>query len=143
MTTRVFDLLDRKIAITSITSHVDSSLFHRILMVPTMHRNQFGVLVKCLKANNVRLIERTEDGKTGREFVHFILEPAKENCTVILAGSNFMSILSDGSLARKPGQEIELVLVRCQRNAIPTYIILSLLEMENFEGVNADSIVKE
>ena len=78
----------------------------------------------------------------GREFVHFISEAVKEECAVILASSNFMLILSDGSQERKTGKEKELALVRCKRNGIPTYIVLSLLEMENFGGVNADSIVK-
>ena len=30
-----------------------------------------------------------------------------------------MSILSDGSQARKTGKEKELVLIRCERNGIP------------------------
>ena len=111
-------------------------------MVPMMPQTYYGGLVKCLKANNVRLIERTEDVRMGREFVHFISEVVKENCAVILASSNFISILCDGSQARKTGREKEIMLVRCDRNGIPTYIVPSLLEMENFGGVNADSIVK-
>ncbi len=52
-----------------------------------------------------------------------------------------LSILSDGSQARKTGKEKGLVLIRCERNGIPTYIVLSLLEMQKFGGGNADSII--
>lgn len=111
-------------------------------MQPTMPRSHFSVLVKCLKENNVRLIERQENGKTGREFVHCISQAVQEKCAIILASSEFMSILSDGSQARKTGKEKELVLVRCERNGIPTYMVLSLLEMQEFGGVGADAIVR-
>ena len=113
---------------------------YEMAMTPTMPQSHFSVLVKCLKENNVRLIERTEDGRTGREFVHCIAEAVKEKCAVILASSNFMSILSDGSQARKTGKEKELVLIRCERNGIPTYMVVSLLEMQKFGGGNADAI---
>ncbi len=58
---------------------------YEMAMEPTMPQSHFSVLVKCLKANNVRLIERKEDGRTGREFVHCISEAVHEKCAVILA----------------------------------------------------------
>ncbi len=61
---------------------------------------------------------------------------------MILGSTHFMSLLSDGSQARKTGKEKELVLIRCERNGIPTYIVLSLLEMQQFGGTNADAIKK-
>lgn len=109
-------------------------------MTPTMPQSHFSVLVKCLKENNVRLIERKEDGRTGREFVHCIAQAVQEKCAVVLASSDFMSILSDGSQARKTGKEKELVLIRCEKNGIPTYMVVSLLEMQRFGGVGADAI---
>ena len=53
-----------------------------------------------------------------------------------------MSILSDRSQARKTGKEKELVLVRCEKNDIPIYMVLSLLEMQEFGGGKADPIMK-
>ena len=91
----------------------------------------------------MRLIERNEDGRTGKEFIHCIAEAVKEKCAVILGSRHFMSLLSDGSQARKTGKEKELVLIRCERNGIPTYMVLSLLEMQQFGGSNANAIKKE
>ena len=51
-----------------------------------------------------------------------------------------MSILSDGSQARKTKDEKELVLIRTLRNGIPMYFVVSLLEMSAFGGANADYI---
>ena len=39
-----------------------------------MPHKHFSVLVKCLKEKNVRLIERKEDGGTGKKFVHCIAD---------------------------------------------------------------------
>ena len=49
-------------------------------------------------------------------------------------------MLSDGSQARKTNDEKELVLVRTERNGIPVYFVVSLLEMADLGGTNADSI---
>ena len=114
---------------------------YEMAMEPTMAHRHFKVLVKCVKANGVRLIEGKEDGKAGREFVHCIAEAVQEKCAVILSGTDFFSILSDGSQARKTKAEKELVLIRTERNGIPVYIVASLLEMEKFGGGNADAIV--
>jgi hypothetical protein len=51
---------------------------YEMAMEPTMAHCHFGVLVKCVKANSVRLIERKEDGRSGREFVHCIAEAVRE-----------------------------------------------------------------
>ena len=111
-------------------------------MTPTMPLKHFSVLVKCCRKTGAKLIARKEDGRTGREFVYCITEAVKEKCAIILASGNFMSILSDGSQARKTKQEKELVLVRTERNGIPTYVVCSLLEMAKYGGGDADSIVK-
>lgn len=97
--------------------------------------------VKCCKENGVRLIERKEDGRSGREFVHCIAEAVREKCAVVLASGYFMSILSDGSQARKTGREKELVLVRTERSGVPVYVVASLLEVARFGGGDACSIV--
>ena len=51
-----------------------------------------------------------------------------------------MSILLDGSQARKTKEEKELVFVRTARNGIPVYFVVSLLEISDLGGANADSI---
>lgn len=74
--------------------------------------------------------------------MHCISEAVREKCAVILASAHFMSLLSDGSQARKIGREKELVLVKTERNGIPTYIVASLLEVADFGGADANSITK-
>ena len=108
-----------------------------------MAHRHFGVLIKCMKSNGVRLIERKEDGRSVREFVHCIAAAVQEKTALILGSANFFSILTDGSQARKTKSEKELVLIRTERNGIPVYIVASLLEMEKFSGGNADAIIKE
>ena len=49
-------------------------------------------------------------------------------------------MLTDGSQARKTGSEKELILARVEHNGKPCYFVLSLLEMTNFGGGNADSL---
>ena len=51
-----------------------------------------------------------------------------------------MSVLSDGSQARKTKNEKELVLVRIERSGIPIYFVVSLLDMASFGGSDADSL---
>lgn len=106
-----------------------------------MAHRHFGVLVQCVKASGVSLIERKEDGRTGREFVHCIATAVREKSALILGSVDFFSILSDGSQAGKTKAEKELVLIRTERNGTPVYIVASLLEMEKFGGGNANAIV--
>ena len=53
-----------------------------------------------------------------------------------------MFILSDGSQAKQIGQEKKLVLMRTERNGIPTCIIASLVEVSEYRSANAYTIVK-
>ena len=57
-----------------------------------------------------------ENGKNGREFILYIANAAKERVADILEISDFLSILTDGSQARKIGSDKEMVLVRTERN---------------------------
>ena len=107
---------------------------YEMALQPSMPHKHFSVLVKCLKENNVRLMEEPDDNLSA--------EAVKEKCAVILGSTHFMSLLSDGSQARRTGKEKELVLIRFKRNGIPMYMVLSLLEMQQFGGSNADAIVK-
>ena len=105
-----------------------------------MAHKHFKVLVKCQRANGVRLVQGKDSSNAAREFVHYIAEAITEKCAGIIAGSDFMSILSDGSQARKTNDEKELVLVRVERNGVPIYFVVSLLEMACLGGGNSDSI---
>lgn len=97
--------------------------------------------VKCLKINGVKLIKRKEDGRTGREFIKCIADTVREKCSQIIKQSNFLSLLSDGSQARKTSKEKELILLRTQRNGHPEYLVISLLEMSRFGGATANAII--
>ena len=51
-----------------------------------------------------------------------------------------MSVLSDGSQPCKTGSEKELVLVRTTKAGLPIYFVVSLLEMVQFGGTDAESL---
>ena len=48
-----------------------------------------------------------------------------------------MGMLSDGSQASKTGNEKELLLIRVEKNCIPVYFVVALLEMVEFSGTDA------
>ena len=90
--------------------------------------------------NGVRLVQGKDSSNTANESAYYIAEAITEKCAGIVTGSDFMSILSDGSQARKTKDEKELVLVRVERNGVPIYFFVSLLEMARLGGSNSDSI---
>ena len=51
-----------------------------------------------------------------------------------------MSLLSDGSQARKTKEDKELILTRITKNGTPIYLLVDLLNMSEFGGTDADSI---
>ena len=113
---------------------------YELAMNPTISLAQFHTLVKVQRKNGVRLIEGHDDGKAAREFIHYIADTISEKTAAIIGSSNFMFILTDGSLARKTGSEKELVLIRTERNGIPVYFVASLLEMSEWGGTGANSL---
>ena len=50
---------------------------------------------------------------------------------------------SYGSQVRKTNNEKELVLVRVEKNGIPVYFVVALLEMAEFGGTDAISLKKD
>ena len=76
---------------------------YELTMNPTMPLKHFKILVKCQRDNGVVLIEGCDDNQAVKEYIHYIAEAVKEKCAAIIAGKHFMSLLSDGSQARKPG----------------------------------------
>ena len=107
-----------------------------------MPLSHFSVLVKCQWQNGVSLMHGKQDGKAAREFISCIAESIAEKVAVVLAESDFISILSDGSQARKTKSEKELILTRVEHAGLPCYFVTSLIEMANFGGTDADSIKK-
>ena len=51
-----------------------------------------------------------------------------------------MSVLWDGSQPHKTGSEKKLVLVRTTKAGLPIYFVVSLLEMAQFGGTDAESL---
>ena len=69
-----------------------------------------------------------------------IADVVREKVANIVQNKNFMALLSDGSQARKTKNEKELTLVRVERNGKPTYFVASLINMEDYGGVDAVSL---
>ena len=115
---------------------------YELALNPTMPLNHFKVLIKCQRENGVPvvLIEGRDNNNAAKEYIHCIADVVRDKCAAVIASKNFMSLLSDGSQARKTGSEKELVMVRVERNGIPCYLAASLLEMSEYGGGNADSI---
>lgn len=113
---------------------------YEMALNPSMPLKHFKILVKCQRENGVRLVEGKDDSNAAREFIHYIADAIKEKCAAVIASSHFISILSDGSQARKTNDEKELILVRTERNGLPVYFVVSLLEMASLGGTDANSI---
>ena len=74
------------------------------------------------------------DIMTNTTYVSCVAEVVAEKCAVVLSTKHFMSILSDGSQARKAKSVEEMAMVRFERNGLPCYIMASLLEMSDLGG---------
>ena len=104
-----------------------------------------------------------------RNYIQCIAQAVGEKCAEILAKKNAMSLLSDGSQARKTKSDKEMVMVRFENNGkylkyylvkkieiwksylvyllicfvgLPCYIFASLLEMAEWGGTGADALKK-
>ena len=113
---------------------------YNLALHPTLLLKTFKLLVKCQRENGVALVSGKDDHRAASEYMKAIVEAIKEKVAVIMRSTHFFNLLSDGSQARKTGSEKELVLIRVERGGIPTYIYLSLLEMSNFGGTDAESL---
>ncbi|XP_065678256.1 zinc finger protein 862-like [Hydra vulgaris] len=115
---------------------------YEMALKPSMPHSHFEVLIKCQRLNGVQLVEGKGHNRAARQFISCIANAIKEKIAKIVKEKNFFSILSDGSQARKTKDEKESVLVRVERDGIPAYLVVSLLEMNNLGGVNANTIKK-
>ena len=77
---------------------------------------------------------------TAREFIHTIADVIREQVTAIVARNHFLTVMTDGSQARNTGNEKGLVLARTEQDSIPVYFVISILEMADFGGCDADSL---
>ena len=97
----------------------------------------YTVILTCAVSTNFRFIYSYN---IAREYVHYIAEAVREKVAGIIVSKHFMSVMSDGSQARKTNDEKELILVRIERAGILIYIVTSLLEMSSRGGTDAESI---
>ena len=107
---------------------------------PTMPFTHFKVLVRCLRENGVRLINNMDNPKAGRALVAAIGSAVKNRISSILVASPFMSILSDGSQARKTGADKEMILTRTVLKGKPVCLMTNIADMDSFGGVGADAV---
>ena len=98
---------------------------YELALNPTLPMTQFKTLVKVQRQNGVRLITGKDDHHAAYEYVSCINKAVIEKCAVILGSANFMSLLTDGSQARKTGHEKEMVLVRTERNCLYSFTVTS------------------
>ena len=102
---------------------------YELAMNPTISLSQFRTLVKVQRKNGVRLMVGRDSGTAAKEFIHSIADAISEKVAAVVASCHFISILTDGSQARKTKSEKKMVLIRSERNGIPVYFVASLLEM--------------
>ena len=113
---------------------------YHLAMTPTMPLSHFEVLVKVQRTNGVKLIQGKHDGRSAKEYISALAEAVEEKCAVILGSKNFMTLLSDGSQARKTKSDKEMVMIRIERNGLPCYIVASLIEMSEWGGTGAEAL---
>ena len=89
---------------------------YELALNPSLPLSAFKVMVKCQRENGVTVIDGKHDGRSAREFITSIYKAVTEKVAVILASKHAMSLLSDGSQARKTNADKELVLVRVERH---------------------------
>ena len=88
---------------------------YELALHPTMPLSHFKTLIKCQHMNGVHLIDGRDDVKACAQFINCIPKAVSEKVAVILMIKNAMSILSDGSQARKTKTDKEMVLVRVEK----------------------------
>lgn len=122
---------------------------YRKLLVTAYHMaadglplSTFKTLVAVQKSNGVTLIQGTESCNRAAEFVHEIAGAIREKITAILQASTAFSVLSDGSQARKTGNEKELVMVRVVKDGEPVYFVVALEDIDSYGDATAEHLHK-
>ena len=110
-----------------------------LLAVDGLPLSSFSTMIKVQKSNGVRLISGKQDGKVAKELIHDIALAIKEKLAMVICSAHSFSVLSDGSQARKTGQEKELILIRIVRGGIPVYYCVSLADLDYYGDANAEN----
>ena len=85
---------------------------YELAMNPTISLSQCCTLVKVQRKNGVRLIDGHDSATAAKEFIHYIAAAISEKVAAVVASFHFISILTDGSQARKTKSEKKMVLIR-------------------------------
>lgn len=89
---------------------------YELALNPQYPLSTFKLLIKCQRMNGVQLIDGKDDCKATGEYFDAISKAVIEKVAAIIASKNAMSLLSDGSQARKTKSDKEMVLIRVERN---------------------------
>ncbi|XP_065654267.1 uncharacterized protein LOC136080862 [Hydra vulgaris] len=107
-----------------------------------MPHSHFKTLIKYQRLNGVLLLEGKDNNKAALEYISCIASAIKEKVAKIVNETNFFSILSNGSQARKTKDEKELIIVRVECEGTPACFVVSLLDMNSLGGMSANTIKK-
>lgn len=108
---------------------------YELALNPQFPLSSFKLLVKCQRMNGVRLIDGKDDCKATGEYFNAITKAVTEKVAAVIASKNAMSLLSDGSQARKTKSDKEMVLVRVERNGKCFMIITFLFMFDDWSHV--------
>ena len=108
---------------------------YEVALQPSMPLIHFKTVIKCQRLNGVKLIKGNDDHRSAAIYLQYIADAVREAVAESLGGSKFLSILSDGSQARKVKSEKELILTRTEKNGLPVYFVTSLLEMSRYKFI--------
>nr|XP_047137620.1 zinc finger protein 862-like [Hydra vulgaris] len=127
-----------------------------LAMHPALPHNNFEVLVKVQRVNGVKLLQGKNYRNTAvkllifarllsfyflaRELIKCIATTITEKIAAIVVKKSLISLLSDGSQVRKTGSEKEAILVRVEHAGGPCYFFVSLRNMTDFGGSDANSL---
>ena len=83
---------------------------YELTLHPNLPISNFEVLIKCQRMHGVTLISG-KDNKAAGEYIECISKAVNEKVAAILASKHAMSLLSDGSQARKTGSDKGIISV--------------------------------
>ena len=112
------------------------------LAVDGLPLSSFKTFVKVQKSNGLKLIEGTDSSDRAREFVHEIADTIRRKLTSMISSCSAFSVLSDGSQARKTGNEKELVMVRVVRSGRAMYFVVALEDIDSYGDATAENLLK-
>ncbi|CAM1313488.1 Uncharacterised protein r2_g2404 [Pycnogonum litorale] len=79
-------------------------------------------------------------GKTTNVFTSELANAIRGKLARILDDVHFYNLLTDGSQARKTGQETELVIIRVVKDGEPVYYCVSLQDIDKFGDATSENL---